>query len=43
LNAPDEMAIKVKFMDGKLESSVMLPKGLYPAWLNNNTPYVIFK
>ena len=34
LNAPDETTIKVKFMDGKLESSVVLPKGLYPVWFN---------
>ena len=29
LNSPDETVVKVKFMDGKLESSVVLPKGLY--------------
>ena len=34
LNAPDGKTIKVQFMDGKLESSVVLPKGLYPVWFN---------
>lgn len=40
LNSPDETVVKVKFMDGKLESSVVLPKGLYHVyfkWKNGAT------
>ena len=33
-NAPDGKTIKVQFMDGKLESSVVLPKGLHNVWFN---------
>ena len=33
LNAPDEVTVKVKFMNGKLENCVVLQKGLY----SNNT------
>ncbi|KAL9974647.1 hypothetical protein ACROYT_G011708 [Oculina patagonica] len=32
LNTSDETTIKVKFMDGKLESSVVLPKGESEVW-----------
>ena len=32
-NVPDETIVKVTFMNGKLEKSVVLPKGLYLNYL----------
>jgi len=41
LNTPDETTVKVEFMDGKLESSVVLPKGLYPALFHNKKETIL--